>query len=125
MGVELEKWFPLFGPPNAEIKLSVRVLLEFLQPLNGLDPEVIVPYPHSWAVYEDIDDGDTYTVTDTLMILIMGRLNAVSLKGVLDGKVPLPLKYDRASLFAKLRSLVTKVHEIKKIFHRDCMTATL
>ncbi len=82
---------------------------EFLESLRGLDTEVRVPKAYGTiAVYDP----------QRLDVLVMERLNAVSIKDILEGKEPLPSGANIPDFFVKLSQFVKAMHE-RGIYHRD------
>ncbi|MCX6716686.1 MAG: phosphotransferase [Candidatus Taylorbacteria bacterium] len=92
---------------------------EFLDELCDERDLVIVPEPCCWAKYEAEFEGDTYFSKESLMILAMERLNAVSIKEVLEGDKELPESFDINKFFLALRTYLYKIMHNKGIHHRD------
>ncbi len=84
----------------------------FMSELQDLDEEVRVPKPYLTADYSGNED-DT-----AIKFLLMERLNAVSIKDVLEGTGKLPLEFDLKDFRKKISAFLEKMHE-KNIYHRD------
>ena len=83
---------------------------EFLSKLSSIISPVRVPNPYEWAVWESIDDGDTYYVKEKIEILVMERLNAFSLAEILEGKEQIPKSFDIQRFIKELRDFVIEMH---------------
>lgn len=81
---------------------------EFLSQACRLDSSVKVPAPF----YSIVSD-------DGFEVLVMERLNAVSLRDILDGKAELPQHFDPEPYFEKLKRFIARMHEERNIYHRD------
>ncbi len=90
----------------------------FLQELHTLSKEVDIPNPCCWAIYKQTDDGDTYSTKELIYVLAMERLDAVSIKDVIEKRAVLPTTFNFETFFKKLRVFISKMHE-KGIYHRD------
>jgi len=86
--------------------------MNFLSDLQGIDKEVRVPRPYLTADYSENESEEG------LRFLIMERLDAVSVRDVLDGKEALPSGFNIVNFRNKISSFLEKMHE-KNIYHRD------
>jgi RIO-like serine/threonine protein kinase len=92
---------------------------QYLEDLQGIDYDVFVPQPIAYTTYEyPQQEGDTYLVKETVNILAMRRLDAVSLKDVIEGVAEVPSTMKPDTFFSQLRSFVERMH-MKGIYHRD------
>lgn len=56
--------------------------------------------------------------TDTLHGIVMERLNAVSIKDIVEQQLPVPETFDFQEFFSRIRQYLKVMHE-RHIFHRD------
>lgn len=97
---------------------SLPVEAQFLDELQGLDGDVRVPKPYYTVVREATDEDDKTLEKSELGILCMERLNAVSIRNILEDGVDIPEKFDIENFFEKLICFLDKMH-LKGIHHRD------
>lgn len=93
--------------PN-KFRVNVKQEGEFLSDVRSLDNEIMVPTPYYSIIAQD-----------GIEVLVMKRLRAVSINELIDDELPLPEGFDLNSFFKKISSFFQKMHENKKIFHRD------
>lgn len=106
-GQPLQKYHPL--PVEAR----------FLADLQGLDRDVRVPRPY-YSVVRKTTDEDEHTFDEgELSVLAMERLDAVSIREIIEGELPLPGNFEIESFFDKLRNFVERMHNERRIHHRD------
>ncbi|MGB4942799.1 MAG: phosphotransferase [Candidatus Moraniibacteriota bacterium] len=56
--------------------------------------------------------------TDSLHGIVMERLNAVSIKDIVEQQLPVPETFDFQEFFSRIRQYLNAMHE-RRIFHRD------
>lgn len=81
----------------------------FLEDLQGIDDDVRVPKVYGTISVYDPKRAD---------VLVMERLNAVSVKDVVEMRASLPESFDMNSFFKKLSVFLKKMHD-RGIYHRD------
>jgi|GEM_PF-6657074 len=95
---------------------------EFLAALAHVDTRARVPKPLVSAVFDREDEGEhegkPFYVKETVKVLAMERLDAVSLRDVFDGKEEPPPNFSRESFVKDLRDFTGKMHQ-QGIHHRD------
>jgi serine/threonine protein kinase len=84
----------------------------FMSDLQGVDEKVRVPKPYLTADYSKMGDKEG------MRFLMMERLNAVSIKDILDGKETLPEGFNITDFRNNILNFLEKIHE-KNIYHRD------
>lgn len=91
---------------------------KFLSELQGIDPEVCVPRAYLHMSVSSEDEGETYIVNNEVAVLSMERLNAVSIRDVLEGRAQIPHTFKEEEFFKKLERFIQSMNE-KGFFHRD------
>jgi serine/threonine protein kinase len=86
--------------------------MNFLSQLQNIDEEVRVPKPYLTADYSE--NGDE----NAIRFLLMEKLNALSIRDILEGKGELPAGFSIATFKEKISNFLEKMHE-KNIYHRD------
>ncbi len=91
---------------------------EYLESLQDIRSDVRVPRPlYTIERHRTGEEVDAIN-EERLSILAMERLNAVSVRDVLEDKEPLPQAFNKQRFFEKLRDFFERMHE-KSIHHRD------
>ncbi|MBA4319733.1 MAG: hypothetical protein C0412_15135 [Flavobacterium sp.] len=98
--------------PNIPYHVSLDEEMEFLRTLRNMDADVEVPAPYIAADYSNDDNPEGFR------FLMMEKLNAVSIRDILDGKGDLPADFNIASFRNKMSDFIEKMHS-KNIYHRD------
>jgi serine/threonine protein kinase len=100
------------GSSSAPYHISLDDEVNFLRELRGIDEDVEVPRPYLSADYSTNENEDGFR------FMMMERLNAVSIRDILDGKGRLPVGFSISDFRSKINSFLEKMHN-KNIYHRD------
>jgi serine/threonine protein kinase len=93
--------------------------VKFMRYVYTKGSDVKVPRPFSFASFVRGNDGDTYMVKEHIHLIAMERMNAVSIKEVLENKKELPKSFNRQDFFKKLREFIVSMNEDTDVHHRD------
>jgi Phosphotransferase enzyme family len=106
------------GSSEPIFHLSLQTEGDFLKDLQGISKEVRVPVPYFHLVRTAPREVDGETIDESIHVLGMERLPAVSVRNVIEQELDLPKGFDLPVFMAKLRRFFDAMHE-KGIHHRD------
>jgi len=92
---------------------------QFLDKARVIQGQVGLPRPYFSAVLEDDAEREVEEDNVELQIMVMERLNAVSIRDILENKAQLPQVFDIDSFFKKLKNFIDQMHDELRLYHRD------
>jgi serine/threonine protein kinase len=91
---------------------------DFLNIIQDMRGNVIIPKAYAWAMHIHEDEGATYTNREELSIMLMERIHGPSLRNILEDDAVIPETFEPTTFFDSLRNFLRDMHE-RGIFHRD------
>ena len=91
---------------------------DFLNSIQDMRGDVMIPKAYAWAMHTHEDEGATYTNREELTIMLMERIHGPSLRNILEDDAIIPKTFEPKKFFESLRTFIRDMHE-RGIFHRD------
>jgi len=110
---------------NSPTYHPLPVEADFLEALRDISQEVRVPKPYFSIVRELSTEEEEKYERQEMQVLVMERLNAVSINDVFEGVAEIPKDFDIDVYFKKLREFFELMHSRKNIHHRDAHAGNL
>lgn len=78
-----------------------------------------VPYPYIWSRVSVPKLNNNRDYLGVVEVIAMERLDAVTLKSVMEGEIPPPENFDPDRFFDSLEDFVSSMNSVSMIHHRD------
>ncbi|HEU5114792.1 MAG TPA: hypothetical protein VFT82_03430 [Candidatus Paceibacterota bacterium] len=119
---EKAKKTPSGSKESSQIPWHVDLYSEakFLSRARSVDPEgpVKVPRPDARLEIVGKEEGEGFEVVDSLEVLLMERMNAVSVDDLILKQLDAPANFDYNRYCREVEEFIAKMHE-NKLYHRD------